>query len=179
VGVVAAAVGVLTPSLWVDYRRKKHQADLRRALPDAIDMLVLYVEAGLSLSAALQRVTAELQIAHPALVREMNIIQREVQLGLSVGEAMRKFGDRCGLEEVRQLAAVLIQSERYGTASVKALRLHAERCQQDKQQRAEEKAHEAAVKVLFPTLLCISPALFVVILGPSAYQIAAMLARMK
>jgi tight adherence protein C len=179
VGAGAAAAGMLTPSLWVDYQRKRRQTELRRALPDAVDMLVLCVEAGLSLSAALQRVTAELQIAHPALAREMNIILREVQLGLSVGEAMKKFGERCGLDEVRELAAVLLQSERYGTASVKALRLHSETCRQQRQQRAEERAQKAAVKILFPTLLCIFPAIFIVILGPAAYQIVAMLSKMR
>jgi tight adherence protein C len=177
--VVALGVGMLTPSLWVDYQRKRRQAELRRALPDAVDMLVLCVEAGLSLSAAVQRVTAELQLAHPCLAREMNILLREVQLGLSVGEAMRKFGERCGLDEVRELAAVLLQSERYGTASVKALRLHSETCRQQRQQRAEERAQKAAVKILFPTLLCIFPAIFIVILGPAAYQIAAMLSKMR
>jgi tight adherence protein C len=179
VGVVAAGAGMLTPSLWVDYQRKRRQADLRRALPDAVDMLVLCVEAGLSLPASLQRVTAELQIAHPALAREMNILQREVQLGLSVGDAMKKFGERSGLDEVRELAAVLLQSERYGTASVKALRLHSETCRLQRQQRAEERAQKAAIKILFPTLLCIFPAIFIVILGPAAYQIAAMLSKMR
>jgi tight adherence protein C len=178
-GVVTVGVGMLTPSLWVDHQRKRRQTELRRALPDTIDMLVLCVEGGLSLNAALQRVTGELQIAHPALAREMNIMLREVQLGLSVGDAMKKFGDRCGLEEVRELAAVLLQSERYGTASVKALRLHSETCRQQRQQRAEERAQKAAVKILFPTLLCIFPSIFIVILGPAAYQIAAMLARMR
>jgi tight adherence protein C len=177
--VVAGGAGMLTPSLWIDYQRKRRQAELHRALPDAVDMLVLCVEAGLSLSAAVQRVTAELQIAHPTLAREMNILLREVQLGLSVGDAMRKFGERCGLDEVRELAAVLLQSERYGTASVKALRLHSETCRLQRQQRAEERAQKAAVKILFPTLLCIFPAIFIVILGPAAYQIAAMLSKMR
>src|SRR5262249_42893053 len=170
--VVALGVGMLTPSLWVDYQRKRRQAELRRALPDAVDMLVLCVEAGLSLRAAVQRGTAELQLPHPRLARAMDIQLREVQLGLSVGEAMQKFGERCGLDEVRELAAVLLQSERYGTASVKALRLHSETCRQQRQQRAEERAQKAAVKILFPTLLCIFPAIFIVILGPAAYQIA-------
>jgi tight adherence protein C len=179
VGLFAAGVGLLMPSFWVDYQRRRHQADLRRALPDAIDMLVLCVEGGISLAAGLQRVTAELQIAHPPLAREMNIIQRELQLGMSVGDAVKKFGDRCDMEEVRQLAAVLLQTERYGTSSVKALRLHAESCRQERQQRAEERAQKAAVKILFPTLLCIFPAIFIVIVGPAAYQIVGMLSKMN
>jgi tight adherence protein C len=179
VAAVAVAVGMLTPSLWVDYQRRCRQAELRRALPDCLDMLVLCVEAGLSLNAALVRVASELQIAHPGLAREMNILLREAQLGLPVSEAMAKFGQRCGLEEVRELSAVLLQAERYGTSSVKALRLHAELCRQQRQQRAEERAQKAAVKIVFPTLLCIFPAIFIVILGPAAYQIADMLAKMR
>jgi tight adherence protein C len=179
VGVVAGVVGLVTPSLWLDYQRGRRLNELRRALPDALDMLVLCVEAGVSLIAALQRVTSELQFVHPVLGREMTIVQREVQLGLSVGDALKKFGDRSDLEEVRNLAAVVLQSERYGTSSVKALRLHSDSCRQERQQRAEEKAQKAAVKVLFPTLLCIFPAIFIVILGPAAYQIATMFSRMK
>jgi tight adherence protein C len=178
-GLVATGAGFLTPSFWVEYQRNKRQTELRRALPDAIDMLVLCAEAGLSLPAGLQRVTAEMQVVHPALAWELHIIQREVQLGLSVGDAVKKFGDRCNLAEVRELAAVLLQSERYGVGCVKALRLHSDTCRQQRQQRAEEKAQKAAVKILFPTLLCIFPAIFIVILGPAAYQIAGMLNQAK
>jgi tight adherence protein C len=178
-GLTAAGVGVLTPGLWLDYQRNRRRTELHRALPDAIDMLVLCVEAGLSLPAALQRMTAELQVAHPGLAQEMNIIQRESQLGLSVGEALQKFGDRCGLDEVRQLATVVVQAECYGTSSIKALRLHAENCRRQRQQKAEERAQKAAVKIVFPTLLCIFPVIFIVIVGPAAYQIAGLLSKMK
>jgi tight adherence protein C len=179
IGLLAGGVGLFTPSFWVDYQRSRRQSELRRALPDALDMLVLCIEAGVSLPAAFQRVTAELQAVHPGLGREMNIVQREVQLGLSIGEAMKKFGERCELEEVRNLAAVILQSERYGAGNVKPLRQHADSCRLERQQRAEEKAQKAAVKILFPTLLCIFPAIFIVILGPAAYQIAAAFSRMK
>jgi tight adherence protein C len=179
IGCLAGGVGLFTPSFWVDYQRSRRQNELRRALPDALDMLVLCIEAGVSLPAAVQRVTTELQVVHTGLAREMNIVQREVQLGLSIGEAMKKFGDRCELEEVRNLAAVILQAERYGAGSVKALRQHAESCRVERQQCAEERAQKAAVKILFPTLLCIFPAIFIVILGPAAYQIAAAFSRMK
>ena len=176
---VAAGVGLLTPSLWVDYQRNRRRNELLRSLPDAIDMLVLCVEAGLSLTAALQRATAELQVVHPALAQEMNIVQREMQLGLSAGDALKKFADRGDVPGVRELAAVVQQAERYGTSSVKALRLHAESCRQERQQRAEEKAQKAAVKIVFPTLLCIFPAIFIVLVGPAAFQIADLLSKMK
>ena len=178
-GLLAAGVGMILPSVWVDFQRNKRHNELRRGLPDTLDMLVLCLEAGVSLPAALQRVTAELQVAHPPLARELNIVQREVQLGLSVGDALKKFGDRSGLEEVRNLASVILQSERYGASSVKALRLHSDSCRLERQQHAEERAQKAAVKILFPTLLCIFPAIFIVVLGPAAYQIAGLFSHMK
>jgi tight adherence protein C len=179
VAFMSVAAGILVPSFWVSYQQNQRQSELRRGLPDAIDMLVLCSEAGLGMSSALQRIAVELQLVHPALARELNIILREVQLGLSVGDGMKKFGERSGLGEVRDLASVILQAERYGTSSVKALRLHSESCRLERQQRAEEKAQRAAVKIMFPTLLCIFPAIFVVILGPAAYQIAEMFSRMQ
>ena len=107
----------------------------------------------------------------------MNIMQREIQLGLSTGEALKKMGERCGLEDVRDLASVLLQSERFGASMVKALRQHAESWRQERQQRAEEQAHKSAVKILFPTLLCIFPAIFIVLLGPAAFQMAALFSK--
>ena len=178
-GTVAAGLGLLAPGLWLDSRTRRHQGELRRGLPDALDMLVLCLEGGVSMTSAIQRVAGELQAAHPVLGGEINIIQREMQMGLSAGDAIKKFADRCDLEEVRNLASVLLQSERFGAGVVKALRLHADGARVERQQRAEELAQKAAVKILFPTLLCIFPAIFIVILGPAAYQIASMLSRMK
>jgi tight adherence protein C len=173
----ASAMGMIAPGIWLDAQvRKRHRA-LRQALPDALDMLVLCLEGGLSMTAAFQRVTGELNVVYPVLGGEMNIMQREVQLGLSTGEALKKMGDRCGLEDVRDLASVLLQSERFGASMVKALRQHAESWRQERQQRAEEQAHKSAVKILFPTLLCIFPAIFIVLLGPAAFQMAALFSK--
>jgi tight adherence protein C len=175
--VSASGVGMLVPGLWLDYQVKKRQRQLRNGLPDALDMLVLCLEGGVSLVAAFQRVTAELQSVHPELGREMNIIQREIQFGLSTGEALRKMGARCGLDDVRDLASVLLQSERFGASVVKALRLHADTWRQERQHRAEEMAQKASVKILFPTLLCIFPAIFIVLLGPAALQMAGLFSK--
>jgi tight adherence protein C len=172
-------LGVLVPSFWLDYYKKQRQATLRRALPDALDMIVLCLEGGISLTAAIQRVTDELQAAHPALAIEMGIVQREMQLGLSAGDALRKFADRYQLTDVQNLASVILQSEQFGASVVKALRVHADTSRQERQQYAEEMAQKATVKILFPTLLCIFPAIFIVILGPAAFQVAAMLAQMR
>jgi tight adherence protein C len=177
VALLGCAVGMIGPSFWLDAQVSKRQRLLRNALPDALDMLVLCMEGGISLSAALQRVTDELKAAHPILALEMNIVQREVELGLSPGAAFKKFADRCGLADIRDLASTLQQSERFGASITKALRIYAEGARADRQMRAEETAQKAAVKILFPTLFCIFPAIFIVLLGPAAFQLAPLFIR--
>jgi tight adherence protein C len=171
-GIGGLAVGIIFPGLWLDQMAKKWRMKLRRGWPDCLDMLVLCMEGGVSLRGGLQRVAEELQVVHPELANQMALMQREIQLGLSASEAMLKMGERTGLEEIRDLATVLIQSERYGASIVKTLRIHADTCRHERQMLAEERAQRAAVKILFPTLLCIFPAVFIVILGPAAYQLA-------
>jgi tight adherence protein C len=170
-GACLGVVGLIGPSFWLDHVKRKRQSNFRRALPDALDVLVICLEGGLSLSAGLKRVSAELRTAHPALAAELGLVQREVQLGRTSGEAIRKMGERCDLEEVRTLASVILQSERLGASLVKSLRVHSESLRLKRYQRAEELAAQAATKVLFPTLLFILPAVFVVILGPAAFHI--------
>ena len=135
-----------------------------------MDGIVICLEGGLSLQAAVQRVSSELKTAHPLLAREMNIIEREIQLGQTPGEAFLNMGARTDLEEMRTLASVINQSDRFGASLVRALRVHAETLRLRRHQHAQERAQKAAVKVLFPTILCIFPAMFVVILGPAVYR---------
>ena len=172
-----ATLGMVIPGLWLDMQVRKRQQMLRQSLPDALDMLVLCLEGGVSMPSAFQRVAAEILIVHPLLGFEMSIMQREVQLGLSIGESLKKLAERCGLDDVRDLASVLLQSERFGASVVKALRSYAETWRQERQQRAEESAQKAGVKILFPTLLCIFPAIFIVLLGPAALQMAALFSK--
>ncbi len=171
VGGCLGIAGMIGPGFWLDGRKKKRQTSLRRALPDALDLLVICLEAGLSLPASLRRVGAELRTAHALLALELNIVQREIQLGSSPGESLQKMGLRNDLEEIRSMASVITQSERFGASLVKSLRVHAENLRSKRQQYAEEMAGKAAVKVLIPTLLFIFPAVFVVILGPAAFQV--------
>jgi tight adherence protein C len=178
-GIFGIGAGMILPGLWLDHRKNKRQVSLRRGLPDCLDMLVLCLEGGISLTAAIQRVIGELQSAHPLLGTELDLVQREMLLGVSVGAGLQKLAERSDLEEMRNLASVIVQSERYGTSVVKALRIHAETLRQQRQQRAEEMAQKAAVKILFPTLLCIFPAIFIVILGPAAFQILTIFSHMK
>jgi tight adherence protein C len=170
-GCALGIVGLIGPSFWLDYRKADRQRQLRRALPDALDVIVICLEGGLSLSAAVRRVAGELRTAHPLLARELEIVQREVQLGRSTGEALRQLADRVDLEELRSLASVVTQSERFGASLVKSLRVHAEALRQKRLQYAEEMAQKAATKVLFPTILFILPAVFVIILAPAIIQI--------
>jgi tight adherence protein C len=178
-GAIAGISGMLGPSFWLDRMKASRQTSFRRSLPDALDVLVICLEGGLSLAGALRRVAGELRDAHPLLAAELNIVQREVQLGRSEGESMRQFADRTDLEEMRSLAAVIVQTERFGAGLVNALRVHAESLRTKRIQYAEEMAQKAATKMLFPTVLFIMPAIFIVILGPAAIQITETLQNIK
>ncbi len=173
----ASAAGLAAPNAWLAWCIGRRQRELLRAVPDFLDMLVLCLEGGLSLTAALPRVIGEIVQVHPILGEELAITQQTASLGLSVGDALKQLGDRCGLAELKDLASVVLQSERFGASLVKTLRTHADAYRVERQQRAEESAHKASVKILFPMLLFIFPAVFVVLLGPAAFQIAAMFAR--
>jgi len=170
-GCCGGVTGLIGPGFWLDRKTKKRQTSFRRALPDALDVLVICLEGGLSLPAALRRVSDELRTAHPILANELSIVHREIHLGRSTGEALRQFGTRAGLEEIRTLSSVIIQTERFGSGLVKSLRVHGESLREKRLQYAEETAQKAATKVLFPTVLFIMPSLFVVILGPGVIQI--------
>ena len=166
-------VGMLGPSFWLDRRKGARQSVLRRGLPDALDVLIICLEGGLSLQASLKRVTDELRGAHPQLGGELRIVDREIQLGLNTGEAIRHFAQRTDLEEVLSLASVVTQSERFGASLVKSLRNHSETLRNKRKQKAEERAQKAATKMLIPTLLFIFPAVFIVLLAPAAFQVQA------
>jgi tight adherence protein C len=178
-GGLCSVFGMIGPSFWLDRRKTQRQTIFRRSLPDALDVLVICLEAGLSFAGALRRVAGELRTAHPVLANELNIVQREMQLGRTAGEALRQFADRADLEEIRSLAAVVLQTERFGASLVNALRVHAETLRVKRMQYAEEMAQKAAVKILFPTLLCIFPGIFIVILGPGAIRIIEMFATVQ
>ena len=165
-------IGMIGPSFWLDFKKAQRQSNFRRALPDALDVLVICLEGGLSLQGSIRRIANELRTAHALLANELIIVEREIQLGRAAGEALHQMGLRTDLEEVRTLASVITQAERFGASLVKSLRVHADTLRLKRQQRAEEMAQKAAIKILFPTLLFIFPAVFVVILGPAAFQIA-------
>jgi tight adherence protein C len=162
--------GMIGPSFWLDSQKKKRRINFRRALPDALDVLVISMEEGLSLPGGLRRISSELRTALPALSAELNLVQREVQLGRSPGEALLQLDPRTVLEEIRNLASVITQAERYGASLVKSLRVHAETLRLERDQRAVEIAQRAAIKIMFPTLLFIFPTVFVVGLAPAVFR---------
>ena len=178
-GTMLGTSGMIGPSFWLDNRKAARQTGFRRALPDAMDVLVICLEGGLSLPAAVRRVSAELRTAHPGLAWELQIVQREMQLGRTTGEAMRQFAERCDLEEIRSLASVINQSERFGASLVKTLRVHAESLREKRLHHAEEMAQKAAIKILVPTILCIFPGIFLVVLGPAVMQLRESFLRLK
>ncbi len=163
--------GMIGPSFWLDKRKAKRQNILRRGLPDALDVLIICLEGGLGLQAGIKRVADELSSAHPVLGGELKIVDREIQLGRSPGEALNHFGRRSDLEDVISLASVVTQSERFGASLVKSMKTHSDGLRVKRKQKAEEKAQKASTKILAPTLLFIFPAVFVILLAPAVYQV--------
>ncbi len=176
ISMVLFVVGMIGPSFWLDKRKKARQTTLRRSLPDALDVLIICQEGGLSLQAGIKRVADELRSAHPILGAELKIVDREIQLGKSPGEALQHFAQRTDLEEALSLSSVIGQSERFGASLVKSLRTHSEALRINRKQKAEEKAQKASTMILIPTLLFIFPALFVILLAPAVYQVLKMFA---
>ncbi len=170
-GGLAGLLGTLAPVFWLDRVKRTRQVKIRRALPDALDVMVICLEGGLSLSGSFSRVARELATAHPMLAVEFNIVERQIQMGRTTGEAVRGLADRFDLEELRSMSSVISQAERVGASIAKALQVFADTLRQKRHQRAEEMAHAASVKLLFPTIIFIFPGIFVVLLGPAAIQV--------
>jgi len=159
--------GYLAPKLWLRLAIKANQKAMNYGLPDALDLMVVCVEAGLTIDAAMQRVGQELQIAHPRVSRELSIAHMETRVGLSRAESLKNLGVRTGSAAFQSLAAMLVQADRFGTSIASALRVHAESLRNNRQHAAEELAAKASVKMSFPLVLFIFPATFIVLAGPT------------
>ncbi len=169
--VMAAAVGFYGPNVWLRRRVRTRQTALSRSLPDTLDLLVTCVEAGLGLDAALARVTQEIGLSAPVLSDELGLTTSEIEMGIPRTDAFRRLADRTGLEELRGLSAMLIQTDLFGTSVAKALRVHAGSMRVRRTHQAEERAATVSVKMMLPLILFILPALFAVILGPAVVRI--------
>ncbi len=164
-------IGYMGPQLWLKARIKSNQKELTYGLADALDLMVVCVEAGLTVDAAMQRVGQELGLAHPAMAREFGITHMETRVGLSRSEALRNLGNRTGNAPLQSLASMLIQAERFGTSVAMALRIHAETLRLNRQHAAEEMAAKASVKISFPLVLFIFPSTFIVLCGPTVLDL--------
>jgi tight adherence protein C len=167
----ALVLGFVLPDLWLTGRARSRQGNLRLALPDALDLLVICVEAGLGLDQSLLYVSQELRIAHPVLCEEFDLVNAEVHVGKTRIEALRSLSERTGVEDIKVLVATLIQTERFGTSVAQALRIHSDELRTKRRQRAEEMAAKTTIKMVLALVFFIFPALFVVILGPAVISL--------
>ena len=170
--VAAGGLGFYVPGVALGQIKRKRKEEIFLGLPDAIDLLVVCVEAGLGLDVAMRRVTAELSGSCPALCEEFAISNFQVQMGRPRRDVLRDLGVRTGVEDLRSLAAVIIQAEKFGSSVGSALRVQSESMRVKRRQLAEERAAKTAVKIMIPLILFIFPGVFVVLVGPAGIQIA-------
>jgi tight adherence protein C len=164
------AIGYMLPSMVLARMAKKRQHRIRLSLPDALDLLVVSVEAGLGLDQAIQRVGEEIAFAHPALSDELRLVNLEMRAGSARTEALRHLADRTQVDDLGSLAAMLIQTDKFGTSVAQSLRVQSDTLRTKRRQRAEEAAAKTGVKMVFPLVFCIFPAIFVVTIGPAAIK---------
>ena len=169
--VLGSAVGFYLPGLVLGSIKRKRSEAIFLGLPDALDLLVVCVEAGLGLDAAMRRVASELAASCPVLCEELAIANFQLQMGRTRKDVLHDLGTRTGVNDMRALAAVLIQAERFGSSIATALRVQSESMRVRRRQYAEERAAKTAVQLLFPLVLFIFPGIFVVLVGPAAIQI--------
>jgi len=171
VGSLMAIAAYLVPGLIVGRIVTRRQMQIRNGLPDALDLVIVCVEAGLSLDQAVLKASEELALSHAALADELQQLTNEIRAGKPRMEAFRNFADRTKVDDVRALVAMLIQTDRFGTSIAQALRTHADTGRSVRRQRAEERAAKLGVKLVFPLVFCLFPAMYVVMLGPGAIRI--------
>jgi len=169
------ALGVILPDFLLRRKIRKRQEEITDALPDGLDLLVVCVEAGLGLNAAFVKITEEFQLTSPVLSEEFDVVNREMVAGKPRPEALRALSDRTGVEDVKSLVAMLIQTEKLGTSLAQSLRVHSDSLRTRRRQRAEESAAKTTTKLIFPLAFLLFPAMFVVLLGPGFIQIVRVL----
>jgi tight adherence protein C len=173
-----AGVGYLLPSMALGRQERRRQHRIRLGLPDALDLLVVSVEAGLGLDQAIQRVGEEIAFAHRELSDELRLVNLELRAGKARTDALRALADRTGVDDLSSLVAMLVQTDRFGTSVAQSLRVHADTMRTKRRQRAEEAAAKTGVKMVFPLVFCIFPAIWVVTIGPAAIKFVQVLVPM-
>ncbi|MCL6582046.1 MAG: type II secretion system F family protein [bacterium] len=169
--ILLATVGLYLPHLWLRIQTDRRKEKICEGFPDALDLLVVCVEAGMGLDAAISRVAEEMRLINKEISDEFQVLNQELRAGRARIDALRSLASRCDLEDIKRLVTLLIQAERFGTGVAQALRIYSDAMRVKRQQRAEEEAAKLPVKILFPLIFFIFPALFVVILGPAIIKI--------
>ena len=167
-----AVVGYIVPDFWLTMRTEKHKQTLRRGIPDAMDLLVICVDAGLGLDQALLRVGSELQLSHPGISQEFAQVNMGQRAGQPRLEAWQALADRTKIEEFQSFVSMLVQTDRFGTPVTKALGRFSEELRLKRRQHAEEAAVKTKIKIIFPLVLCIFPCIFIVLLAPAILIVA-------
>ncbi|MFT4569213.1 MAG: tight adherence protein C [Hyphomicrobiaceae bacterium] len=162
--------GIYVPELWLSRMAARRRLKITDGFPDSLDLLVVCVEAGLGLDAAIHRTGTELAHVHPELAGEFHLLTLELRAGMPRSQALVNLGDRVDVDEIRSFVALLIQTDRFGTSIGQSLRVHSDAMRTQRALRAEEKAGKLPVKMLFPLMFFIFPSLFIVILGPAIIQ---------
>jgi len=168
---VAGIAGFLLPDFVLRRKIRKRQEEITDSLPDGLDLLVVCVEAGLGLNAAFIKITEEFRLSSPALSEEFDIVNREMVAGKPRQEALRALTERTGVEDVKSLVAMLVQTEKLGTSLAQSLRVHSDSLRMRRRQKAEEAAAKTTIKLVFPLVFLMFPALFIVILGPGVIHV--------
>jgi len=163
----AAAVGYLLPGLLLARKIERRKREIREGLPDALDLFIVCVEAGSGLDQAIIKASDELGLSYPSLAYELRLITTEIRAGKPRVEAFKNFAARTKVDDVQSLVALLVQTDKFGTSLAQALRTHADTSRTKRRQNAEERAGKLGVKLVFPLVLFLFPALYVVILGPA------------
>ena len=169
--VMAAGVGMLAPNIVLEKLHEKRTRAISNGFPDALDLLVVCVESGLGLASALQRVADELSVSHQELARELGTVNSEIRVGVQREQALKNLADRTGLEDIRGLVGLLVQTMRFGTGVADALRVYSEEFRDKRTQKAEEQAAKMGTKLVFPLVLCMFPMFFIVAIGPAVIRI--------
>jgi tight adherence protein C len=158
------------PGFWLSHKTAQRQKQIQNGLPDMLDLLVVCIEAGSGLDQGIVKASDELEISYPALAEEMRLVSTEIRAGKPRLEAFKNLASRTKVDDVRSLVAMLIQTDRFGTSIAQALRTHAETARIKRRQRAEERAAKIGVKLVFPLVFFLFPALYIAILGPAVIQ---------
>jgi tight adherence protein C len=169
-GLLAGAIGFFLPGLVLERKIRSRQLQITNGLPDALDILIVCVEAGNAIDQAILKAAEELEVSHPVLANELQLVNIETRAGKPRLEAFRNFAERTKVDDVRSLVAMLVQTDRFGTSVAQALKTYADVLRTKRRQRAEEKAGKLGVKLVIPLVFFLFPALYVVLLGPAVVQ---------